>query len=147
MNVVESEDGSLIAVGLGPDELLLESIRNVVKTRDIRDGVVVSGIGTLKRCHMHYVNTTGFPAENHFYIVDEPLEIVAISGLIADYEPHLHMAAGCRDQRAYVGHVEDGCVVLYLAELMIMRTKGMGLRRETAPGNGVALLKARPGDE
>jgi predicted DNA-binding protein with PD1-like motif len=72
---------------------------------------------------------------------------VAISGLIADYEPHLHMAAGCRDQHAYVGHVEDGCVVLYLAELMIMRTESMGLRRETDPRTGISLLKARLGDE
>ena len=147
MNVVKSKDGKLIAIGLGPDEKLLESVKEVIRAHGIRDGAVVSGIGTLKRCHMHYVNTTGFPAENRFYVVEEPLEIVAISGLIADHEPHLHMAAGCRDQRAYVGHVEDGCVVLYLAELMIMRTEGMCLKREIDPRNGVSLLKARPGDE
>ncbi len=147
MNVVESRDGKLIAIGLEPDEKLLESVKEVIRAQGIRDGAVVSGIGTLKRCHMHYVNTTGFPAENKFYVVEEPLEIVAISGLIADYEPHLHMAAGCRNQRAYVGHVEDECVVLYLAELMIMRTEGIGLRRETDPKNGISLLKARPSDE
>lgn len=142
MNVVESKDRSTIAVGLGPDELLLESVREVIRSHGVRDGAVVSGIGTLKRCHMHYVNTTGFPAENRFYVVDEPLEIVAISGLIADYEPHLHMAAGCRDQKSYVGHVEDGCVVLYLAELLITRLD-MGLKREVDPKHGVSLLKSR----
>ncbi len=142
MNVVESKDGNTIAIGLGPDELLLESIREVIRSHGVRDGAVISGIGTLKRCHMHYVNTTGFPAENKFYVIEEPLEIVAISGLIADYEPHLHMAAGCRDQKAYVGHVEDGCVVLYLAELLITRLD-MGLKRGVDPKHGVSLLKAR----
>ena len=97
MNVVESKDGRHIAIGLGPEEKLLESVREVVKEHGVRDGAVVSGIGTLRMCHMHYVNTTGFPAENKFYHVEEPLEIAAIGGLIADYEPHLHMAAGCRD--------------------------------------------------
>jgi len=142
MNVVESKNGNIIAIGLGPDEKLLESVREVIKTKGIRDGVIVSGIGTLKRCHMHYVNTTGFPAENMFYVIKEPLEIVAISGLIADYEPHLHMAAGCRDQKAYVGHIEDGCVVLYLAEFLIMRLD-MGLKREIDTQHDISLLKAR----
>jgi predicted DNA-binding protein with PD1-like motif len=91
---------------------------------------------------MHYINTTGFPAENMFYVVEEPLEIVAISGLIADYEPHLHMAAGCRDQKTYVGHVEDECVVLYLAELLITRLN-VELKRDVDPKYGVSLLKAR----
>lgn len=142
MNVIESKDGNTIAIGLGPDERLLESIKEVIKSHGVRDGAVVSGIGTLKRCHMHYVNTKGFPAENRFYVAEEPLEIVAISGLIADYEPHLHMAAGCRDQKAYVGHIEDGCVVLYLAELLITRLN-MGLKREVDASHGVSLLKAR----
>jgi len=142
MNVVESNDGNTIAIGLGPDERLLESVSEVIKSHKIRDGAVVSGIGTLKRCHMHYVNTTGFPAENRFYVIEEPLEIVAISGLIADYEPHLHMAVGCRDQKAYIGHVEDECVVLYLAELLIKRLD-IGLKREVDSRYGVSLLKAR----
>ncbi len=68
MNVIESKDGNTIAIGLGPDERLLESIKEVIKSHGVRDGAVVSGIGTLKRCHMHYVNTKGFPAENRFYV-------------------------------------------------------------------------------
>jgi uncharacterized protein len=143
MKVIESKSSKMIAVGLGPDDKLLESVKEIIKSHDVRDGVIVSGIGTLKRCHMHYVDTTGFPAENLFYVVEEPLEIVSISGLIADYEPHLHMAAGCRDKKAYVGHVEDGCVVLYLAELLIMRLDGLELKREVDPRFGVSLLKER----
>ncbi len=49
------------------------------------------------------------------------------------------MAAGCRDQKAYVGHVEYGCVILYLAELLIMRLN-MGLKREVDASHGVSLL-------
>jgi predicted DNA-binding protein with PD1-like motif len=143
MNVIESNgQPKLVAIGLGPDEELLESIKAVIKSHDIRDGVVVSGIGTLKRCYMHYVNTTTFPAENKFYVVDEPLEVGSICGLIADYEPHLHMVAGCRDQRTYSGHVEPGCVVLYLAEVLIMRLDDMKLGR-VMDGRGVSLLAKR----
>ena len=143
MNVIESKGPpGLVAIGLGPDEKLLESIQAVIKSHNIRDGAVVSGIGTLKRCHMHYVNTITFPAENRFYVVEEPLEIGSITGLIADYEPHLHMTAGCRDQRTYTGHVEPGCVVLYLAEILIMRMDNGKLGRDLN-GRGVSLLVKR----
>ena len=143
MNVIESKGPQgLVAIGLGPDEKLLESIQAVIKSHNIRDGAVVSGIGTLKRCHMHYVNTITFPAENRFYVVEEPLEIGSITGLIADYEPHLHMTAGCRDQRTYTGHVELGCIVLYLAEILIMRMDDSKLGRDLN-GRGVSLLVER----
>ena len=144
MNIIESrEQPNLIALGLGPGEKLLESINEAIKNNEIRDGVVISGIGTLKRCHMHYVNTTSFPAENHFYVVEDPLEIGSISGIIADYEAHLHMTVGCRDQRTYAGHLEEDCEVLYLAEILIMRLSDMRLKRRIDPQYGVSLLSAR----
>jgi len=144
MRIIESrEQPNLIALGLGPGEKLLESINETIKNNEIRDGVVISGIGTLKRCHMHYVNTTSFPAENHFYVVEEPLEIGSISGIIADYEAHLHMTVGCRDQRTYAGHLEEGCEVLYLAEILVMKLRDMRLERRIDPRYGVSLLSAR----
>ncbi len=144
MRTIESrEQPGLIAIGLGPGEKLLESINEAIKSSEIRDGVVISGIGTLKRCRMHYVNTTSFPAENHYYVVEEPLEIGSISGIIADYEAHLHMTVGCRDQRTYAGHLEEDCEVLYLAEVLIMKLRDIGLERRIDPQYGVSLLRER----
>jgi predicted DNA-binding protein with PD1-like motif len=141
MNVIESKGfPGLVAIGLGPDEKLLESIKTVIETHQIRDGAIISSIGTLKRCHMHYVNTTTFPAVNRFYIVEEPLEIGSINGIIANYDPHLHMTVGCRDQKTYTGHVENDCIVLYLAEIMIMRLNNMKLERKLDPIHGISLL-------
>ena len=87
-----------------------ESIKEAIKKHDIRNGAVVSGVGTLKRCHLHYVDTSTFPPVNKFYVIDEPLEIGSISGLIADYEPHLHITVGCRENKAWNGHLENDSV-------------------------------------
>ena len=88
MNVIDSVTSyQTIILSLEPDEKLLESIQEVVSSHDIRNGIVVSGVGTLKRCHLHYVNTTTFPPENKFYVIEKPLEIGSISGVIANYEP------------------------------------------------------------
>ncbi len=144
MEVIESNGNpTIIAIGLGPEEKLLESIREVIKAHKIRDGAVISGVGTLKRCHMHYVNTSTFPPENRYYFVEEPVEVGSISGLIADYEPHIHIAVGCRDQKTYVGHLEEGSVVLYLAEVMILRTDTCDMLRDSSNKWGIGLLKGR----
>ena len=144
MRIIEStKQPGLVAIGLGPGEKLLESINEAIKTKKIRDGVVISGIGTLKRCHMHYVNTTSFPAENRFYVIEDPLEIGSISGIIANYEAHLHMTVGCRDQRTYSGHLEDGCEVLYLAKVLIMKLSDLSLDRRIDPRWGISLLQER----
>jgi len=144
MEVIESDGPpTVLAVGLGPDEKLLESIKEAVRTHGVRDGAVVSGIGTLKQCHMHYVNTSTFPPENVYYNVEEPVEVGSISGLIADYEPHLHIAIGCKDQRTYIGHLEEGSIVLYLAEVMILKMKDLHLKRDSSNRWGIDLLRAR----
>jgi uncharacterized protein len=133
-----------IAVCLGPGEKLLESIRAAVKKHDIRNGVVVSGVATTRRCRMHYIRHTAFPPADTVYAVDAPLEIGSISGIIADGEPHLHIVAGHRDRRAWAGHLEDDTVIAYLAEICILKCNGMRMQRRRDPRYGVRLLSAAP---
>ncbi len=141
MKTIESEGPyQAVTIGLGPEEKLLESIKEAIKRHDIRNGAVVSGVGTLKRCHLHYVDTSTFPPVNKFYVIDEPLEIGSISGLIADYEPHLHITVGCREDRVWNGHLEDDSVVLYLAEVCILKMNHHGMKREMDPRYNLALL-------
>jgi len=68
------------------------------------------------------------------------LEIGSISGLIADYEPHLHITVGCREDRAWNGHLEDDSVVLYLAEVCILKMNHHGMKRKMDPRYNLALL-------
>ncbi len=141
MNTITSEGPyKVVTIGLGPDEKLLESIKEAIVKHDIRNGAVVSGVGTLKHCHLHYVDTTGFPPVNKFYVINEPLEIGSISGLIVDYEPHLHITVGCREDKAWNGHLENESVVLYLAEICILRMNHHGMKRELDPKYKLALL-------
>ena len=131
-----------VTIGLEPEEKLLESIKEAIKKHDIRNGAVVSGVGTLKRCNLHYVDTSTFPPVNKFYVLDEPLEIGSISGLIADYEPHLHITVGCRENKAWNGHLENDSVVLYLAEVCILKMNHHGMKRELDPRYNLALLSS-----
>jgi hypothetical protein len=140
MKVMEHSGAmQVVVVGLEPGELLLESLREVVKERDVRNGVVVSGIGTFKKCRLHYVEGTGFPSENTFITLEKPMELLSVSGVIADGEPHLHVVVSCRRDEVYAGHLEDGSEVAYLAELAILRFNELEMTRRR-DGRGVSLL-------
>ncbi len=133
---------SLVTVGVGPDEMLLESIRKAIAEKGIRNGAVVSGAGTLKSCRVHYVDHSGFPPKDVFCTIEGPLELVGVSGMIADGEPHLHCVVSRRDEPARAGHLEDGSQVLYLAEIGILVCDDLRMIRKLDEARKIKLLGA-----
>lgn len=129
-----------IAIGLEPGEMLLESIKEAIEKHDIQNGVVVSGIGTLKTCQLHHITHTNFPSTNEYYTIEEPLELVSVSGAIADGEPHLHVVVSYKDEKVYSGHLEDDSEVLYLAEIVILKFNDLKMARHLDEDRAVKLL-------
>ena len=81
MNVMSSAaDMELIVLDLQPGQMLLESIRRAVDQESIRNGLVVSGIGTLKNLRMHYIAHTDFPLRDELVNIERPLELLSVSG-------------------------------------------------------------------
>jgi len=131
--------GRVFALSLAPGDLVHESIKELIQKEKVKDAVVVSAIGTLDQYRIHYVTTTGFPPKNKFeHWKDKPLELASINGLIADGEPHLHVVVS-DSEKAYAGHLEDGCRTLYLAEIVIMELEGLNLKRKRSPKNIVTI--------
>ncbi len=130
----------VIVVGLEPGEMLLESLQEAIRKHDIRNGVVVSGIGTLKVCRMHYIKHTDFPPEDAIFAIDEPLELLSVNGVIADGEPHLHGVVSQADREARGGHIEPGCEVAYLAEIVIHKFTDLNLSRHRDKERKIKLL-------
>jgi len=121
--------GRIFILSLEPGDYLLESIKQLVREGNVEDAVVMSAIGTLDHYRAHYVVTTSFPAENRFeHWKDKPLELAHVGGIIASGEPHLHVVVS-DSEKAYSGHLEEGCRALYLAEIVIVELKDMNLKR------------------
>lgn len=124
-----SVPGRTIKVYLHPGDDVLGSIRKVIRKLDIKDGYVASGIGSLSSSCLHMITTTAFPPVNRFEKwEDRPLELVSVSGIIANGEAHLH-ALISDHKTAIGGHLEPGCRVMYLGEVVIQETKGEPLKR------------------
>lgn len=141
MNVIKGKgDAEVIVLGIQPGELLLESIMQAIEKHDIHDGIVLSGIGTLKKCNLHYINHVDFPPSDTIYHLEKPLELVSVSGIIASKEPHLHAVVSCKDAEVYGGHLEKGCEVAYLAEISILKANFLHMKRHLDEGRKVKLL-------
>ncbi len=131
-----------IALRLDEGEDVQESVERLAQTLDIQAGAVISGIGTLKRARLHMVQTTGYPTKQAFLDLVGPIEVASIHGIIADREPHLHVTIADQAGRASAGHLEPGCVTLYLCELVIVRFADLSLRRVANPETGINQLTA-----
>lgn len=122
----------MILVRFDPGERLLEGLCELIRTEGIRTGLVVSGIGTLSDCRFHQA-VAGYPPNlmtrhQEYLEFRGSYEIASIQGVIADGEAHLHITV-CEGSHTVAGHLEDGCVVLGMAELAILRGEGAPVRR------------------
>ena len=141
MNVVSGAGRmDMLVVGLAPGEMLLESVRKALADNDVRNGVVVSGIGTLKNLRMHYIRHTDFPPADEIVTIARPLELLSVSGVIADGEPHLHVVVSCGRDEVYAGHLEDRSEVAYLAEIAILKCNDLQMVRRLDAARGIRLL-------
>lgn len=127
--IAKGRISEVICIGFVRGDLFLEGIRHAIKQHAIEHGVILSGFGTFSTTRMHFTTNPGLPPHDEFVeIRDTAIELVSVHGLIVEGQPHVHMTVGDME-RTWAGHLEDGCVVLYLAELAIGRLENMPLRR------------------
>lgn len=134
--------GEIVVARLAFGELLLESIQEICRQRQLRDGVILTGFGSLTDVAVSGAIGASFPPRK-FYRRTRPrgVEILAMSGVIANYHVHCHLVLSDRNQ-AFGGHLERGCRVLSLVEIALMRVTGIKLARLVDATTGQRLLQS-----
>jgi len=127
---------------LDRDALLLESIMEVIKDKQIQDGHVMVTAGSVQECTYHYVASTAVKPKDIFKTVKGPFEILNAGGIIANGEPHIHMTLSEAGKGTFGGHLEKGCKILYLGEVTIVKYSGQALMRKPNE-QGVSLLQTK----
>ncbi len=128
----------VITISLRRGEMLLEGIQQAIAETGIRDAAVLSCIGTLSAMTWHRVTTLEDKPREEYPSVQGPLELCCIQGLVVEGTPHFHIV--CSDKNGtYAGHLEPGCEVLYLAEIVLLELAGKPLHRVTDE-NGLRQL-------
>ncbi len=119
-----------VIIRLRKGELLLESITHEAEKLGLKNGIVVSGVGALRKLVYHIVRSTDDLPDNGFITINAPIELGSIQGLIIEGVPHLHVSCSSPDGQ-YIGHLENGSEVLYLAEICIIEIPDLNLERKT----------------
>jgi hypothetical protein len=123
-------------------DLVLESVLQAIKDHDIQDGAVLSAVGSVQDCTYHAVASLGPVAEDKFFTVHAPTELLSANGIIAAGEPHLHAALSTIEKGGFGGHLEKGCKVLYRVEMTIAKFSGVPLARKLN-AEGTPLLQKK----
>jgi predicted DNA-binding protein with PD1-like motif len=66
--------------------------------------------------------------------------VVQFGGIIASYQPHVHISLWDKDRNFYGGHLHEGCEVLALSEISIHRLPELKLKRAARDASGIQLL-------
>ncbi len=135
-----AEWGRTFILRLDRGDYVLESIIELINKENIKDAVVVSGIGSLDECVIHMVTNTETPYQEYFKRwSNQPLELASVSGLIINGQPHLHTVVSDTES-ACAGHLEKGCRILCLGEIVITEMKALNLARIPDGKTGVSIL-------
>jgi uncharacterized protein len=136
--------GPVVVVRLARGDRLLESLRAICRREKIRNGVILTGFGSLSEARVTGVVAPSYPP-TRFYDrrTRAGVEILALSGVVADYHVHAHVVLSDR-RTAFGGHLEEGCRVLSLSEVAILRLDRLKLKRVLDPATGQKLLTVVP---
>ncbi|SHN26810.1 PPC domain-containing DNA-binding protein [Gracilibacillus kekensis] len=135
--------GRAIVINLTKGDKLLESIRDRLKEEGIKDAVVFGAVGSMQKLVYHLPTSMGPTSEDKFLTIegDGPVELGSLSGNIIDGEPHLHIVA--QDKKGnYIGHLEEGTEVLFLAEIILAEIESLNIHR-VQNEHGVAYLSEK----
>ena len=138
----EGRAGRVLVARLKPGSDLLLSIRDFVTKEEMKAGVILSGVGLLKKARIR--NCKVLPEEypitdsNRSYMSFEmPLEILGLSGNVSEVDGkpwvHAHVTlSGVKEEKNIVvgGHLIEGCVVFGFAEIIVMQLEDIEMAKK-----------------
>lgn len=109
---------------------LMESIRQLCRSKQIRAGVVLSAVGCILRGRLRDASgVTIRDIEGHY-------EIVSLNGTVSAQRCHLHIALSAEDLSTIGGHLCPGCIINTTCELVIAELPGIEYGVEEDPETG-----------
>ena len=101
----------IVMVRINPGDDILLGLREAVKQHAIRNAVILTGFGSVRHSHFHVVMSNELPPAESYPKSIQPLDIVAIGGMIIDGRVHAHIDFS-DERNGFGGHLEEGCLAL-----------------------------------
>ncbi|MBQ6551675.1 MAG: DNA-binding protein [Lachnospiraceae bacterium] len=135
------EFGRYLIIGMQKGDDILACVRQAIGEYGVKNAIVTSGIAATYHMRWHHIKDTADLPTDEFLEQGGPIEVGGISGMVIDGVPHLHCNFADHD-RAWSGHLEDGCLVQYVGEISMIELLDLDITR--LPNEfGVKLLSER----
>ncbi|HVW19713.1 MAG TPA: PPC domain-containing DNA-binding protein [Opitutaceae bacterium] len=98
---------------------LLAGLERMVREQHIKNGVILSAVGSVRGYHLHSVSNRTFPSKDMF--VENPTgpaDIVSMNGYVMNGRLHPHITLA-DSRHAFGGHLEPGTTVFTFAIVTI----------------------------
>ena len=97
---------------------MLDGLRQAVAREKIRNGVILSGFGSVTSYHIHVVGNTTLPPKDVFTKAGGPFDLLGVSGLVMDGKVHAHITLAST-RKVTGGHLEAGTSVFTFTAISI----------------------------
>ena len=126
------------AFRLTPGTDLKVALAQFVRDHALSAGCILSCVGSLSHARLRMPGGADEP--ELFLGLEEPLEIMSLSGTLSPDGLHLHISLSRRDGACVGGHLVEGCIVRTTAELVIGEAPHLRFRRPHDPATGYGEL-------
>ncbi|TXT49111.1 MAG: hypothetical protein FD137_784 [Spirochaetes bacterium] len=107
-------------VRLNPKDDILTSLQHAAKKLNIKNGIIIGGVGSVNAYHFHVVSSMQNPPQEIYPKGEAPADIISMSGFILDGKVHAHISFS-NDRVAYGGHLEEGSRVLTFSTIVLAK--------------------------
>lgn len=153
--MIASAEGKLnkvVALRLAPGDDLLHGIEQACEKHGIKNGVILSGIGSLRNAR--FFDPVELPDTKSGYGYsdpiekDGPVEIISVSGVIChgsdgEVQIHAHCCFADKTGESFAGHLIEGNTVLLTADIAVAEFDGILMNRGFDEELGVPIVRPR----
>ncbi len=101
----------VMMVRINPGDDILLGLRKAVAEHGIRNAVILTGFGSVRKSHFHVVMSNTLPPDESYPKSAQPLDVVGIGGCIIDGRVHAHIDYS-DERNGFGGHLEEGNLAL-----------------------------------
>lgn len=92
-------------IRMAPGTDMLKGFKHAIEERDIKNAVILSGIGSVTDYHFHVVSDKNLPPAEEYPKASTPMDLTSVQGYIFNERVHAHITLA--DENSMVGgHLE-----------------------------------------
>jgi predicted DNA-binding protein with PD1-like motif len=111
VHVISTDFERIVIIRMRSGADLLEGLNQAVKNHDIKNGIILTGIGSVTDYHYHVVSNKNLPPAEEYPKASVPMDMTSVQGYVMNGKVHAHITLS--DENSMVGgHLEGGTIAL-----------------------------------